>query len=73
MTRFYCEYGCKTPKNNPCYFMSEENRRNHYHNCHYQEYMDVLEQRSIEKFIASKAFPLASLGNILYILIILFM
>ncbi len=53
--------------------MSEENRRNHYHNCHYQEYMDVLEQKSIEKFIASKAFPLASLGNILYILIILFM
>ncbi len=67
MTRFYCDYGCKTAKNNPCYFMNEENRRNHYHDRHYQEYMDGLEQKFIKKFTASKEFPLACLGNILNI------
>ena len=47
--------------------MNEENRRNHYHDRHYQEYMDGLEQKFIKKFTASKEFPLACLGNILNI------
>jgi hypothetical protein len=48
-SRFYCDYGCKTEKKNPRYFLSEANRIKHYSEHHPDEY--------------SNEFPLSFLGR----------
>jgi hypothetical protein len=63
-SRYYCDFGCKTAKNNPCYFLNECNRDVHYLKSHRNEFFDKFRQEIIKTFMESKEYPLARLCKI---------